>query len=57
MTIQEARDWLNPATSADTYRRACVKKGEEQANKDYATACVIACQCMSKVIAWEDDGH
>ena len=56
MTVKEAREWLNPATSRDMYRRICVQKGEREADKMYAQACLVACQCMSKVIAWEDDG-
>lgn len=55
MTVQEARDWVNPATYLDKYRETCVKKGENQAELEYTRARIIACQCMSKVIAWEDD--
>lgn len=55
MTVKEARDWVNPATYLDKYREVCVKKGENQAELEYTRARIIACQCMSKVIAWEDD--
>ena len=55
MTIRDARDWVNPATTADKFREACAKKGEVEAQKELTRALMIACQCMSKVIAWEDD--
>ena len=56
MTVIEAREWINPATSSDKFREACVKKGEKQAEKEFTQALLVACQCMSKVIAWEGDG-
>ena len=56
MTIQEAREWINPATYTDKYRKTCVQKGEKAANAEFTRAMLVACQCMSKVLAWEDDG-
>ena len=56
MTIKEAREWLNPATSTDMYRRTCVQKGEKEADKQYMQACLIACQCIQMIMWGSDDG-
>lgn len=56
MTVREAREWVNPATHNDMHRKTCAQKGEKAAETEFTKALLIAAQCMSKVLAWEDDG-